>query len=381
MPDYSHSGHGTFLNTLALRNPGVGMSSKAVQPVFEEVDTAKNLSQLIRSNAPQYWDYMKNTADLRQLEPYMKFVGAVAGDPHLGNFAPIPVTTTDGAREIRFVDIYFDDAGMAPFALDYVRYLAAMKAQCRQMRTKPLLKAYLLGLMGKKIAPPQQVRELMKTSIEAYDALADKYTRKNTFNKKFKQKTGSIEAYRGKIKRAAIARLFPGETVLDIAHRVEARGGSAFDVRIWVLVEGANSRVRIMELKGYAQPGTASYATQPHVDKWLSDIRQAFWPELSGIEYDLITLEGERYWIREKRVSLIDVPYTSQKQREIEFVLALAAYDANVLGVAHGRQIDSAAYTAAIRDDLAKFHKATKKVARTYLDSARSVLKKKPVAQ
>ena len=357
------------------------MSTKAVQPVFEDVECSKNLSQLIRSNAPQYWDYMKNTADLRELEPYLKFVGTVAGDPHLGNFGPIPVTLTDGGRAIRFVDIDFDDAGIAPFVLDYVRYIAAMKAQCRQMRTKPLLKAYLLGLMGKKIKPPREIRELMNISIDSYDAKADNYTKKNTFNKKFKHKAGAIDAYSGKVKRESIARLFSGETVLDLAHRVEERGGSANDTRIWVLVEGTNSRIRIMELKGYAQPGTASYVSQPHVDKWLSHVRQAFWPGLTGAEYDLITLDGERYWIREKRVSLIDVPYSSQKQREIEFVLALAAYDANLLGQAHGRQVDSAAYTAAIRENLPKFHKATKETARAYLESAKHAMKKKPVAR
>ena len=356
------------------------MSSKAVQPAFEDAATSKNLSQLLRSNAPEYWNYMKAAADLRLLEPYLNFVGAVAGDPHLGNFGPIPVTTNEGVREMRFVDIDFDDAGLAPFVLDYVRYIAAMKAQCRQIRTKPLLKAYVLGLMGKKIKPPQQLKALLQMSTKSYDALADKYTAKNVFNKKFKHKAGSIEAYAGKIKRASIGKLFPNETVLDLAHRIEERGGSANEARIWVLVQDANARIRIVELKGYAEPGTASYVSQPHVEKWLSDIRQAFWPELTGAEYDLITLEGERYWIREKRVSLIDVPYTSQKQRQVEFVLALAAYDAHVLGLAHGRQVDSAAYTAAIREDLPTFHKATKRVARAYLSYAKSAMKKKPAA-
>ena len=354
------------------------MSSKAVQPVFEEVASSKNLSQLIRSNAPQYWSYMKEDADLRPLEPYLKYVGAVAGDPHLGNFGPIPVTTTSGERQMQFVDIDFDDAGVAPFVLDYVRYVAAMKSQCQEMRTKPLLKAYLLGLTGKKIKPPRKVRALMQMSVDAYDALADKYTTKNIFNRKFKHKTGSIEPYRGKVKRASIAKLFPDETVLDLAHRIEDRGGSADEARIWALVQAANRRIRIMEIKGYAQPGTASYGSQPHVDEWLAYIRQAFWPKLTGAEYNLITLDGGRYWIREKRVSLINVPYSSQKKEEIDFVIELAIYDANVLGLAHGRQADSAHYAAAIHKNIAKFHKATKNVTRAYLGSAKSVMKKKP---
>lgn len=352
------------------------MSSKAVQPAFEETADSKNLSQLIRSNAPEYWAYMKTDADLRDLANYLTFAGAVAGDPHLGNFAPMPVTTTTGARVMRFVNVDFDDAGHAPFVLDYIRYIAAIRAQCRQMKTKDLLRAYVLGLRGRNLKPPRRVRALLQMSVKQYDALANSYTAKNTFNKRFKLKSKSIEAYRGDVSRAAISRLFRGETVLDVAHRIEERGGSADEARIWVLVESADSRVRIMELKGYAQPGTASYSRQPVADEWLSQIRQAFWPDLAGTEYELVTVSGGRYWKREKRVSLINVPYTSQKKQEIDFVIALAVYDANILGLAHGRQEMGASYLAAIRKDIPRFHKATKTVARAYLLSAKHALKK-----
>ncbi len=94
-----------------------------------------------------------------------------------------------------------------------------------------------------------------------------------------------------------------------------------------------------MELKQYAKPGTASYQDQPPVKEWLSEIRQAFWPGLTGADYDLVTIAGGGlFWIREKRVSLIDVPYSSEKKHEVDFVMGLAAYDANLLGLAHGSQ-------------------------------------------
>lgn len=348
-----------------------------MDPEFNQVSDSKNLSELIRSNAPEYWAYMKKHADLRPLKPYLGFEGAVAGDPHLGNFGPIPVMTKQGSREMRFVNIDFDDAGHAPFVLDFVRYVAAIKAQCKPMKGEVLQENYLLGLAGKGIAPPKQVQDFLEMRVSDYDKQAGEYCEKHCLDQGFKFKEGEIEHYNGKIKPPSIAQLFPGEQVLGIAKRIEERGGSSGEIRLWVLVGGPHSRQRIMELKQYATPGTAGYQKQPPVKEWLSEIRQAFWPGLTGADYDLVTIEGGGlFWIREKRVSLIDVPYSSEKQHEVEFVMGLAAFDANVLGMAHGRQAQSPAYAAAIHRDPAAFHQATKDVERAYLESAKEAFKK-----
>ncbi len=354
------------------------MNNKSSHPEFDQVSDSKNLSQLIRSNAPEYWKYMKKEADLRGLEPYLHFEGAVAGDPHLGNFGPIPVMTDQGSREMRFVNIDFDDAGHAPFVLDFIRYAAAIKAQCKQMKSQVLQEAYLLGLAGKKVAPPSKVQGYLKMKVSDYDELAGKYTAKNSSDQGFIFKPGEIERYSGKIKPSTIKKLFPGEQVRNLADRVEERGGSSGEARIWVLVEGARSRRRIFELKEYAKPGTACYRVQPPVKQWLSEIRQAFWPGLTGADYDLLSLAGGGwFWIREKRVSLIDVPYSSQKKKEIDFVIGLATYDANLLGLAHGSQAQASGYVAAIHRDTVKFHHAIKEVERAYLKSAKKAFKKK----
>jgi hypothetical protein len=357
------------------------MNDKTSQPEFEQVSDSKNLSQLIRSNAPEYWAYMKHKADLRKLGPYMPFVGAVAGDPHLGNFAPLPVTTHGGTREMRFVNVDFDDCGRAPFVLDYVRYASAIKAQCDEMKNEVLQEAYLSGLKGKKAVPPPKVQDLLDMKVSEYDRQADEYTAKHTSGREFEMKKGAIEPYSGKLEDSTIARLFPGEKVHNLADRIEARGGSSDEKRIWALVEAGDSRQRIMELKQYAAPGTASYQLQPPVKEWLSEIRQAFWPGLTGSEYDLVTLDKEWFWIREKRVSLIDVPYSSQKQHDTDFVIALATFDGNLLGRAHGSQAQGSAYLAAIEHDEAAFHQATKEVEKAYLESAREAFEKKASAK
>lgn len=353
------------------------MSTEEKHPQFSQVSDSKNLSQLIRSNAPEYWAYMKSRADLRALEPYLKFEGTVAGDPHLGNFGPISVTTDAGTRKMRFVNIDFDDAGQAPFVLDYVRYLAAIKAQCKPMKSSVLQENYILGLKGKTIPPPKKVEKFLQMSISDYDKQAAQYCMKHCLDQGFKFKPGEIDPYKGTINSRAIDKLFHGERVLCVAKRVEARGGSSDETRIWVLVEGAGSKRRIMELKEYGAPGTSRYQQQPPVKQWLADIRQAFWPGLTGADYDLVNIEGGGlFWIREKRVSLIDVPYSSTKKSEVDFVMSLARFDANLLGTAHGRQAQGAAYRDAILRDPAAFHRATKEVVRAYLHSARKAFKK-----
>jgi hypothetical protein len=79
------------------------------------------------------------------------------------------------------------------------------------------------------------------------------------------------------------------------------------------------------------------------------------------------------FWVRERRVSLIDVPYSSKKNKRIEFRDRLARYAANHLGLAHGRQAQASAYCGAIKTDAEAFRLATKQVAVAYLKLARKV--------
>src|SRR5690348_8789408 len=87
------------------------MQKKATEVELKQLGQSENLSQLVRSNTEHYWHYMKAQADLGALEPFVKFEGMLAGDPHMGNFGVIPLTAKGGARRMRFVNIDFDDAG------------------------------------------------------------------------------------------------------------------------------------------------------------------------------------------------------------------------------------------------------------------------------
>jgi Uncharacterized protein conserved in bacteria (DUF2252) len=357
----------------SAENQAMGTSTAGDQ--FDQIEVSKNLSQLIRSNTPHYWAYMKHTADLTRLQPYLSFKGTIAGDPHMGNFAALPLKSVGGSRKMRFVNVDFDDAGRGPFVLDLVRYLVAVKSITGQIKKRPLEASYVAGLAGKEVDPPKEVRSLLAMLVSDYDEMVTRYAEKKSSKHGFELKAGEIEPYNAKIGRSTIEHLFPTEKVIDLAMRPAHRGGSLGQLRIWVLAEDKNSRRRIVELKQYARPATANYQTQPPVHEWLSEIRQSFWPGLDGSAYDLIDLAGAGlFWIREKHVSLIDLPYSSTKSSDIAFLEDLAIYDANVLGLAHGRQAQAAPYHAVVKREIEALHDATEAVAKAYLATARESL-------
>ena len=347
------------------------MGTNATSGQFDQVEVSKNLSQLIRSNTPHYWTYMKHRADLSSLKQYLPFEGIVGGDPHMGNFTVLPLKQVGGSRQMRYVDIDFDDAGRGPFVLDIIRYLIASKSIGGQIKKRPLEISYLAGIAGKELDPPKEVRSLLAMPVSDYDDMVTRYVEKNSLKHGFVFRKGKIERYNAKIARSTIERLFTAAKVIDLAIRPEERGGSVDQLRIWVLVEDQKSR-RIVEFKQYSKPAIANYQAQPPVHEWLNEIRRTFWPGLDGSAYDLIDLPGAGlFWIRDKHVSLIDLPYSSKKSSDIAFLDDIANYDANVLGLAHGRQAEATHYRAVVEKDADAFHNATEPVAKAYLELAR----------
>lgn len=93
---------------------------------------------------------------------------------------------------------------------------------------------------------------------------------------------------------------------------------------------------------------------------------------MDGSAYDLIDLAGAgSFWIREKRVSLIDLPHSSAKRSDIAVLEDLAMYDANQLGLALGRQAQAARYYELVKGDTEAFHDGAEAVAEAYLVVAR----------
>lgn len=342
----------------------------APAPKLVQAESSDNLSQFVRSNAQHYWHFMSVQADLRPLKNYLSHEGMVAGDPHLGNFAPLPLVGAEGRRGMRFVNVDFDDAGHAPFVLDFVRYVIAVEATFPESRKRTLEEAYVKGLNGQAMPTPNSLNEITSVTVADYEQMAAEYLEKNTEGGKFKIKPGKVEEYRGPLKRASIEKVFADKQVLDLALRPKDRGGSAEGLRIWVLIED-DGRQRIMELKEYQKPGVSFYQSQPSVGEWLKRVRDVFWPDMDGSSYDLVDLDGSLFWLRPKGVSVVDIPYSSEKRKKMEFAADLAEYDANLLGLAHGRQKACERYLEEIKSDREVFHDAVEKVVQEYIQIVR----------
>ena len=140
------------------------MAEKVADTGFEQVDNSKNVSQLVRSNAEQYWRYVKQ-ANLNSLMQYLPFEGIAAGDPHMGNFGILPLRNVYGERQMKYVNIDFDDAGRAPFVLDFIHLLVTSKAVGTDIKFRNLLDAYLRGLAGTQMEPPKKLKPLLDMPV------------------------------------------------------------------------------------------------------------------------------------------------------------------------------------------------------------------------
>jgi hypothetical protein len=257
------------------------MVEKIADEGFEQIDDSKNVSQLIRSNTAQYWRYVKQ-ADLNSLIRYLRFEGIVAGDPHMGNFGILPLRNVLGERQMKYVNIDFDDAGRAPFVLDLIHLLITSKAVGSDIKYRHVLGAYLEGLAGSEMEPAKKVKALLRMPIAEYDGMVEKYAKNHSSTQGFQFKAGKIEPYQGPIARSTIETLLDTDKVIDIGIRPVERGGSAGELRIWVLVASKTSHRRLMELKQYAKPATPIYQPQPNLNDWLKAVRAAFWHGVEG---------------------------------------------------------------------------------------------------
>ncbi len=342
----------------------LALHTQPVQALEATPAVKENLSQLIRSNAGHYWSYVKKDT----LAPFSKYEGLVAGDPHLGNFSVIPVETIKGQRELRFLNIDFDDAGVGSLALDFARLVITVKAANDDVKIPDLVNAYVDGLNGHEHEAPMRIRELTSMPMSKYDKNDDKYVDHKTTAGKFKMIPGEIEAYDAKYSVSAISRLFPHLKVLDLATRPQERGGSLGSLRVWVLLEDSNAKQSIYEIKGYTPTSMAKYKPQEAEQSLIKKVQAIFWPGLSSSTYDLQTLAGDLVWVRPKKVPLLEF-----KKSDTVFVEELAAYDANLLGLIHGAQ--SKAFVNAVNADTNAFKDSIKALKQDYISYAEKTLR------
>jgi hypothetical protein len=379
-----------------------GWSFKASAQDFEQVDESNgSLSKLIRSNTRHYWNAMRASKYQTPMKKYLAYTGIVSGDPHYGNFSVIPLEDVKGKESLEWANIDFDDAGVAPFALDFARLVVAAKAieydQAHDKERFPgahekmkaysdgtvrqMVEAYVDGLNGRKLTPPPPVAKVLSKGIEKYRKevaeLVDKRTNKEN---KIKLTPGEVVGPGTKLGpvRADLERLFAsqGNQILDLARVLKDRGGSAGSLRLLVLVKDSKNTLSLYDIKEWKETSLTSYQPQKPVGPWLADLHPVFWPGKSPSTYTLVKLAGKNFWIREKRKSILDVPYDAKSEEDLIFLKDLGAYVANTLGLIHGRQASARPLAALLSRsaNLEEFRQAVKSVQSLYRDEALATL-------
>ncbi len=329
-----------------------------------------SLSKKIRSQVGVYWEFMKREAPLTELLPFLAFEGVVAGDPHLGNASTIPAKLKNSTkRKIMFLNIDFDDAGRAPFVLDFLRLIITSEAINPDIKKRHMVDAYLSGLKGENIAPPEKIDKLLRMPIAKYDSLVAEYVTDKTKGDKFKFKEGKLTPFEHEnITRDDVVAALPEYAkILDLGIRPVESGGSSGNLRIWALVETSEGQRTIVELKQYVKSTLTAYGTQTSWNVWLNEVREVFWPNVEPSSYDLVEVGSSGlFWKREKKIPLIDIPYSSSKKENIQFVNDLAIFNANQMGLAHGRQSSADGLRQLIEKDPTAFREALKPLAKKF---------------
>lgn len=325
------------------------------------------LSKWVRVNVADYWTFARQDS---LLAPYTSASGVVMGDAHLANFGVVPVEVVGQGPQMRYLDIDFDDAGRAPFALDFLRLVITSKATKSDVKIREMVDAYAKGLRGEAVSAPIELTPYLSMSLGDYRKKMDDDLDGKTNADGFRFKPGKIEPYKGTVARADLARLVPQISIVDVALRPEENGENAGKARIWIYGKDKSGLRRLFELKAYEPTALANFAPQLSTLPWSDEVHEAFWSGIARGEYEIATLaNGETYWVREKKLTLIDIPYSSKDKSAILFVRHLAAYDSYILGTLHGRQ----ASAAALRDRLANpveqaaFLESVKEAAKIYL--------------
>lgn len=348
--------------------PGAKTPSRSLDALpFQQVAESKNLSQLVRSNAPVFWDYSREVSNLKGLEKYIQEEGLISGDAHVGNYSVIPVKTADGRLVLRFLNIDFDDAGRGSFALEFANFVAMAKADSRELKVQKMLEAYVAGLRGESLAKPKSIAKSEQMPLGEFEVLRAKYVDKKRDGQKFKLKAGEIEAWSGRPNLTDIAPLFTDSKVLDVARRPLDRGGSLESLRLWVLTQEKDSSYRIFELKEYQESALSFYTPQAGMLERTQALKEMYWPGIDGQAYTLVSVQGRNFWLREKKVEILTYKDVAAENEARLYVV-------NLMGQLQGSQAMGRQYLEKIEKDPVQFKEAVKTFVNEYLHLANTNL-------
>jgi len=357
--------------------------------VFKQLLQSKSPSQLLRSNAEQYWAWAKVNSQnyFKEVTNVLNITGRVVGDPHNKNFGIISYM-----KKLIWTVVDSDDAGAAPMILDFTRFVAAIKA-VEDIKTKDLWSYYIAGLTGQEIAIPAIVQKYLNMSYEDFRALEVKKANKFADVSRLKLKNDGVESssiinekdYDKVKKEFENAFKSTNWQVLDVGGREKDRGGSQEALRFVALVREADGFNTIFELKEDLGSSVDQYQHQSHdnLEQTLDDYiysRVRSGKTAQDLSYQVVKfkIEGKEriFLLRRKQLYFFDAANSVDTKKEENEFSQLSIYNAWFMGRLHGQQSNSRAYVSVIQNDTdGKILDGVKQMAKSYLDLLVSELK------
>lgn len=341
------------------------------QNELQQVKDSKNLSQLLRSNAPHFWTWAKQRMNsLNSLERQLvSFSGIIMGDSHLGNMHP---TLDPETGRMIWKNIDLDDSGVGSFAYDFLHFVLSVKVINKDLKIRDQLDAYKKGLNGENFEPPKSIRKLLDISAKEYEEMRSAYVTRKTETGKIKLKKGEVIKFDSKtagITREDLEKIIKqnlGEKieVLDLALLPKDRGGSAGKRRIWALLN-IEGKQHIFEIKELDHSGLEYFDNQLEIEDNFIQNRNYFGYKEKDLP--IVQFDNANFIIREKKITLFDVPYDPKTKEDEKFLEDLAAWGSYNLGKWHAGQANSQAYTQAVNANSEVFLDLVKKLRKEYL--------------
>lgn len=335
-----------------------------------QVDESKDISQLLRSNVQHFWTWAKQIAPRqKQFEnDFTSPTGIIMGDAHLGNMHP----SIDSKTHIMtWKNIDLDDSGIGSFVLDFTHLVLSVKVISKELKIHDMVDAYIKGLNNQAYKLPKSIHKYMNISSEEYEKMRKTYVLNKTKQAKFILKKNAILNFDSSIagiEKFALEKIIKknlGEkySILDLALISKDRGGSAGKKRIWALLQAENE-LHIFELKELDPSGLGFFQSQLPIEQNFVQNRNYFGYDEQDLP--IVQFHNTYFILREKKITLFDVPYNPKTEDDANFLEDLAIWGSYNLGKWHTGQTNSLIYTQAINAKSTEFLVLIKELQKEY---------------
>lgn len=346
-------------------------------PTIHFEGTNHSLSKTLRSNAPFFWNFFKkmneslNNGTIKIKGVSQKFInkissftGIIVGDAHLGNIHLLPHLFKK-FKEMLVKNIDLDDGGIGNYIYDFIHLALSIKSISKEVDLDSIIEGYLKGLKGDEIEPPKFIQKFLEMSNKDYEILREEHVNKKVNNDQFIKSDELKDFDNNELKLSktnvirqitfALKLSYPKDfEILDLALLPVTSGGSAHTgsgdaislgtTRIWALIkiEGKN---HIFELKPQSnEPAVSQMMDQNYSREMLWEKLREFFGYINS-DLALLELNQQIYYLREKKVTLFDVPYTLKSKKDLKRLKELSYWGAYHLGRWHRQNENGKEYS------------------------------------